>query len=537
MNDRRMRSDGSTSDSSKTKYDDPPYSRLFVVCNKGVTEDELRPAFEEFGKVEEVWIVKDKPTGEAKGIAYVKFSKTSEAAAAMEALDGKRVGKGPRPIKILIAHSRDQNSKKDMGEDEKPLRLFVMVPKSMSDADVRDHFSKFGNLDYSSVVKDKTTKESKGYGYIKYYSMLDAARAFEQCDRIYKPVFADPKPSKTAETYEPNDRYHGPSSSCFSVAREEFRELRAGSNGVPCSRLLVVAPPTVNQDQLWKLFDLLPGLDYCDNRTDYSKSPRDQRMVVVAVYTSVSAATYAKEKLHGFEYPPGHRLIVKYDALLPGEKFRKPEWESAIAPSSMDSVAAAQSLISRLTSSNPGGNQVLPGRTTDLAQIAESFIQAATVLQSAGISTKGPITSLPGSSDGRVATPTMTETYDPSYCSARLPPPQPLASVDAEVAERLFIVCQPPRPALFALKDVFGRFGNLIDVYMLSGKNYGYAKFAVRESASRAIKALDDHEVCGSRLKVMLAEPLNAKEGGRKRAKTEETSKTKEETEDQNIME
>ena len=70
---------------------------------------------------------------------------------------------------VLISFSRDQSSKKDMGEDEKPLRLFVMVPKSMSDADVRDHFSKFGNLDYSSVVKDKTTKESKGYGYIKYY--------------------------------------------------------------------------------------------------------------------------------------------------------------------------------------------------------------------------------------------------------------------------------------------------------------------------------------------------------------------------------
>jgi len=52
-------------------------------------------------------------------------------------------------------------------------------------------------------------------------------------------------------------------------------------------------------------------------------------------------------------------------------------------------------------------------------------------------------------------------------------------------------------------------------------------------------KALDDHVVCGSRLKVMLAEPLNAKEGARKRAKTEETikMKTKEETEDQSIME
>ncbi|XP_065565055.1 RNA-binding protein 45-like isoform X3 [Artemia franciscana] len=521
MNDRRMRADGLTSDSSKTKYDDPPYSRLFVVCNKGVTEEELRPAFEEFGKVEEVWIVKDKSTGEAKGIAYVKFSKTSEAAAAMEALDGKHVGNGPRPIKVLIAHSRDQSSKKDMGDDEKPLRLFVMVPKTMSDADLRDHFSKFGDLDYASVVKDKITKGNKGYGYVKYYRMADTARAFEQCDRIYKPVFADPKPSKTPETYEPNDRYHGPSSFGFST-REEFREMRPSSNNEPCSRLVVIATPTVNHDQLWKLFDLVPGLDYCDDKTDYSKSSRDQKTVVVAVYNSVSAAIYAREKLHGFEYPPGHRLIVKYDSLLPGERYRRPDREPAIAPSSMDSVAAAQSLMSCLTPGYPGGSQVLPSRTTDLAQIAESFIQAATVLQSAGISTQGSVTTVPGPSNGRVATPTMIETYDPSYCSARLPPPQPLASVDAEAVERLFIVCQPQRPALFILKDVFGRFGNLIDVYMLSGKNCGYAKYAVRESANRAIEALHGQEVCGSRLKVMLAEPLSAKETARKRVRTDE---------------
>lgn len=33
----------------------------------------------------------------------------------------------------------------------------------------------------------------------------------------------------------------------------------------------------------------------------------------VAVYNSPQAALYAKEKLHGFEYPPGQRLIVKPD--------------------------------------------------------------------------------------------------------------------------------------------------------------------------------------------------------------------------------
>ena len=30
-------------------------------------------------------------------------------------------------------------------------------------------------------------------------------------------------------------------------------------------------------------------------------------------FSNIQSAAYAKEKLHGFEYPPGHRLIVKFD--------------------------------------------------------------------------------------------------------------------------------------------------------------------------------------------------------------------------------
>ena len=37
------------------------------------------------------------------------------------------------------------------------------------------------------------------------------------------------------------------------------------------------------------------------------------RSQYVVVYNNAQAATYAKEKLHGFEYPPGQRLIVKHD--------------------------------------------------------------------------------------------------------------------------------------------------------------------------------------------------------------------------------
>ena len=55
-------------------------------------------------QVEDVWVVKRKDTKEPKGIAYVKFSKASEAALAMEKLHGSTIGDNPKPIKVHTTH-------------------------------------------------------------------------------------------------------------------------------------------------------------------------------------------------------------------------------------------------------------------------------------------------------------------------------------------------------------------------------------------------------------------------------------------------
>ena len=50
----------------------------------------------------------------------------------MEEMNGKCIGGCPRPLKVLIAHSRDQGSKRELNEDERLVRLFVVVPKVRS---------------------------------------------------------------------------------------------------------------------------------------------------------------------------------------------------------------------------------------------------------------------------------------------------------------------------------------------------------------------------------------------------------------------
>ncbi len=57
--------------------------------SRNVTEDELRQAFEAYGEVTSVNIIKDKYTGEPRGFGFVEMPNRKEAQAAIDALNGK----------------------------------------------------------------------------------------------------------------------------------------------------------------------------------------------------------------------------------------------------------------------------------------------------------------------------------------------------------------------------------------------------------------------------------------------------------------
>lgn len=65
---------------------------------------------------------------------------------------------------------------------------------------------------------------------------------------------------------------------------------------------------------------------------------------------------------------------------------------------------------------------------SDLARISETFAQAQSILQAQAHHMNSYQPPAPP--------PTLGESYDPSYCSVKLPAPQPLAPMDSAVAER-----------------------------------------------------------------------------------------------------
>lgn len=151
------------------------------------------------------------------------------------------------------------------------------------------------------MVRDKQTGNPKGFGYIRFPKFYDAAVAFENCPPQYKAMFAEPKGSSSStrnrDQYGRDDNPMmggrgggngggfgggnmvgmpmggGPSgnfnngfnewgSNAFNNNLTQFMGMQNTPSSQPTC-LEVIASNCVNQDQLWRLFDIIPGLDYC----------------------------------------------------------------------------------------------------------------------------------------------------------------------------------------------------------------------------------------------------------------------------------
>lgn len=70
----------------------------------------------------------------------------------------------------------------------------------------------------------------------------------------------------------------------------KFQQL-AGNNGNDTEvQLNIIVSSTVNQDQLWRLFDIVPGLDYCHITGECNRNSN----YATAAYNSFGAAQYAR---------------------------------------------------------------------------------------------------------------------------------------------------------------------------------------------------------------------------------------------------
>jgi RNA recognition motif-containing protein len=77
----------------------------------GISEDDLRQAFETYGQVTSATVIKDKLSGKSKGFGFVEMSTPADAENAINGLNGKEF-KG-RTITVNEAKPREEKTDRD----------------------------------------------------------------------------------------------------------------------------------------------------------------------------------------------------------------------------------------------------------------------------------------------------------------------------------------------------------------------------------------------------------------------------------------
>lgn len=197
-----------------TQQIEPPPVKVFVgSLPESFSADELHHLFAPFGDVVESFILRD-PAGASKGSGFVKMRTKSEAIAAIQALNKTSIDNGGDkkvsnpPLEVRFAVSRLQKQRKQasvtsfqpgrlrstsaqvpkihpipdsvMLQKAGPIgcNIFVFhIPPDWTEFHLRQFFSAYGFLVSATIVRDRQTHLSRGFGFVSFDNPFSAQSA------------------------------------------------------------------------------------------------------------------------------------------------------------------------------------------------------------------------------------------------------------------------------------------------------------------------------------------------------------------------
>jgi len=132
------------------------------------TDDSFKSFFSQFGVVEEALVMREAPAGRSRGFGFVTFQDPTVAEKVMAQdleLDGRKLDlkRAVPKMEMVQAPAREVDS------TPSNKKIYVAgIAFDATDEQVAQFFSRFGQVEKATIMKDKLTSRSRGFAFVSF---------------------------------------------------------------------------------------------------------------------------------------------------------------------------------------------------------------------------------------------------------------------------------------------------------------------------------------------------------------------------------
>jgi RNA recognition motif-containing protein len=157
-----------TSDSSSTtsiRNSSDVLNKVFLGgLNYKTDEQGLKDYFSQYGSIVDCVVIRDAQTKRSRGFGFVKYAEPFMVDELMKNRPHKLDGR-----ELDIKRSVPLSDSKRLDKHSKVNKLFVGgINDSINENDLKEYFSRFGNILNLTIKRDKTSLKSRGFGFVVF---------------------------------------------------------------------------------------------------------------------------------------------------------------------------------------------------------------------------------------------------------------------------------------------------------------------------------------------------------------------------------